>query len=237
MAENGWLAAGYGDIELREYPESWYSPAMRDLLKDVFSIDAVREKFFITGGTCLSAFYFGHRQSEDIDLFSGEAHNDFTDIWKEAIYTLNDRWSIRPYAEPSKTFASFQCSNKFDNSNAVIKLDFVFDTFAFKGPRPVVELDGISIAVDSMDNLFAGKFSAFLSRCAEKDIIDMEAILAHAKDPKIFLMNLLNVTAKRDSLADDLNFIKERFQQIKDVNLPALGSISQILEELDTERK
>jgi predicted nucleotidyltransferase component of viral defense system len=37
-----------------------------------FSGSDLRFPFYLTGGTCLSAFYLSHRLSEDLDFFSEE---------------------------------------------------------------------------------------------------------------------------------------------------------------------
>ena len=41
------------------------------ILKDFFA-SSLGKQFFLTGGTALSAFYLGHRQSKDLDLFTLE---------------------------------------------------------------------------------------------------------------------------------------------------------------------
>ena len=39
----------------------------RDLLREFF---ARERSFFLTGGAALAGFYFGHRETEDLDFFS-----------------------------------------------------------------------------------------------------------------------------------------------------------------------
>lgn len=47
------------------------------ILKSFFS-SAIGKQFFLTGGTALSAFYLGHRESRDLDFFTLEKF----DSWK-----------------------------------------------------------------------------------------------------------------------------------------------------------
>lgn len=49
-------------------------PFQIQILEQFFSSPLARS-FFLTGGTALSAFYFGHRESRDFDLFSIEDFN------------------------------------------------------------------------------------------------------------------------------------------------------------------
>lgn len=44
--------------------EGWESPLQHQLFIDLFKIPFVADKFWLAGGTCLSAMYLGHRQSE-----------------------------------------------------------------------------------------------------------------------------------------------------------------------------
>jgi len=44
--------------------------ALQRQVLDLFARSALREKFYWTGGTLLSAVYLHHRRSEDLDFFS-----------------------------------------------------------------------------------------------------------------------------------------------------------------------
>ena len=46
-----------------------------DFLELAQAQEFIAKKFYLTGGTALSEFYFQHRLSEDIDLFSEEEVN------------------------------------------------------------------------------------------------------------------------------------------------------------------
>ncbi|MBI5613583.1 nucleotidyl transferase AbiEii/AbiGii toxin family protein [Candidatus Gottesmanbacteria bacterium] len=57
-------------------------PHQVSILKRFFS-EPIAQSFFLTGGTALSAFYFGHRESRDFDLFSME---EFSSSQIEALF-------------------------------------------------------------------------------------------------------------------------------------------------------
>lgn len=48
------------------------TPEQLDFLESVQEEKSITKKFYLTGGTALSEFYFKHRLSKDIDLFSEE---------------------------------------------------------------------------------------------------------------------------------------------------------------------
>ncbi len=55
-----------------EKKEGWTSEFQRKLFLTLFGFSEIERGFFLAGGTGLFVFYFGHRKSEDIDLFSRE---------------------------------------------------------------------------------------------------------------------------------------------------------------------
>ncbi|MEW6607226.1 MAG: nucleotidyl transferase AbiEii/AbiGii toxin family protein [bacterium] len=44
--------------------------SQKKLLKEISLFSAMKNDFFLTGGTALSAFYLQHRYSEDLDFFT-----------------------------------------------------------------------------------------------------------------------------------------------------------------------
>ena len=181
-----------------EKNEGWSSSSQRELFIDLFKIPFIADNFWLTGGTCLSAMYLGHRQSEDLDLFTtreGIHPNErekITDI-------LRARFDFDMPVVLHSSFVSMLINN--------VKVDFVADMFAYRRARPEVILDGTVCKVDSWDNLCVAKFSAFLSRISEKDMSDIGAILQTAKDDaelKEMTNFLICETRKRDSMADEL---------------------------------
>jgi len=142
--------------------------------------------------------YLGHRQSEDLDLFTTHAgihpneREKITDLLR-AKFDFDMPTVLHP------TFASMIIND--------VKVEFVSDVFAYRKDRPEVTLDNVVCKVDLWENLCVAKFSAFLSRTADKDISDLGAILKTAKDDselKEMTNFLICETRKRDSMADEL---------------------------------
>jgi len=66
------------------------------LLKYIGASDSVKERFYLTGGTPLTAFYLGHRYSEDLDFFYICRSKGYTvsDLIKKARIKFD--WHIDP---------------------------------------------------------------------------------------------------------------------------------------------
>lgn len=158
--------------------------------------------------------YFGHRQSQDLDLFTVDEIS-IPVAWG----MLTRRLPRKGYAlETTISVSEGFASGVFQKNGVMTKVDLVQDMFVEDLRREQVVLDGVPIRVDNFGNLVTGKFSAFLSRGEPKDIIDLSRILKHAKDTGQFfpfLERLLTETSKRDALADDDTFVREIFTKIE----------------------
>lgn len=157
----------------------------------------------------MSAFYFGHRKSEDIDLF---ASNPITDICSvmgrlslEIKRTIGA--SVIIMSGGSDDFAS--CS--VVDGNLSVKIDLVYDPFAAEGEKHLLDFDGVIVRIDALENLAVSKFSAFLSRGDKKDCLDIARILEEAQkfdeDLREFTPWLLEEARARDCMADELSYI------------------------------
>lgn len=197
-----------------EKSAGWEAPEQRALLVEIFKIPLFSESFFLGGGTCLSVMYFGHRQSQDLDLFTVDEIS-IPVAWGMLIRRLPRRgYALETTISISEGFAS----GVFQKNGVMTKVDLVQDMFVEDLRREQVALDGVPIRVDDFGNLVTGKFSAFLSRGEPKDIIDLSRILEHAKDTGQFipfLERLLTETSKRDALADDNTLLSEIFTKIE----------------------
>ena len=169
---------------------------------------------FLSGGTCLSAFYLGHRDSENLDLFVAAPQlplgggrrllSAIASVFREELGERDGFESM----DGNENFLSLRIMD--------IKVDFVADCFAFQEERPLLDLLGTRIRVDSWENLCVSKFAVFLSRGAEKDILDIGAILSYVenelRDPDRlarFVEWLLDETQKREYLSNEISYVHE----------------------------
>lgn len=182
------------------------------LFRDVPAV--AESNMFLSGGTCLSAFYLGHRDSEDLDLFVaapqlplGGGRRLFSAIASAFQKELEERDGFKPMDENENFFSCRIMGTK---------VDFVADCFAFQEERPLLGFLGTRIRVDSWENLCVSKFAVFLSRGAEKDILDIGAILSHVenelRDPDRFAQFvewLMDETQRREYLSNEISYVHE----------------------------
>ncbi|MDP1722151.1 MAG: nucleotidyl transferase AbiEii/AbiGii toxin family protein [Candidatus Gottesmanbacteria bacterium] len=126
------------------------------------------EKFYLTGGTALSACYLNHRESEDIDLFTDAPFEESTVIAAVG--------RIVTHLHAKSTLAKIHERLRYDLSfpkGGLLKIDFVF--YDFKHLEPTNILDGL--AVDTIGDIAVNKLLALSQRTASKDFVDLYFLL------------------------------------------------------------
>lgn len=202
---------------------------------------------FLSGGTCLSAFYLGHRNSEDLDLFVATPQLPLGGGKR----LLSAIASVFGELEERQNFDVTNDNECFLSLNLMgIKVDFVSDIFAFQHERPMVNFCGTQVCIDSWENLCVSKFAVFLSRGANKDILDIGAILARVQmelsSPNRFVEFsdwLIQETQKREYLSNEVPYIydaciqaSERLKQFNQSHeCDAMLSFSEVVRDLDDE--
>ena len=68
--------------------------ALQDRFLALFFTNAVADSFYLTGGTALARFYFHHRESIDLDLFTNQRDADF-DAVNRAILGILQTLALR----------------------------------------------------------------------------------------------------------------------------------------------
>lgn len=136
-----------------------------DLLRAVGS-SALKEIFYLSGGTALAEFYLGHRYSEDLDFFTSlEIHlpnlpEILTEIAKKVKAEIEIQRSFEHFA---KAF--------FKRENDVIASDWVCDT-PFRLGEKIYEPE-LGIFYDDIIDIGANKISALFDRADIKDFVDI----------------------------------------------------------------
>lgn len=132
-------------------------------LKDLPDISA----FYLTGGTALSAFYLGHRKSNDLDFFTTteELILPFSfkiqEILKGKGFNVKRERGFRSFVE---LFVNFN-----DESSIMhIALD---SPFRFEHPKESTEFPGLKI--DSLIDIATNKLLTLFGRATLRDFIDV----------------------------------------------------------------
>jgi len=137
-------------------------PGTFSLLEKLQSIPELKD-FYLVGGTALSLLY-GHRISEDLDLFSAQPF--VNEIVIDALQKSFHKDFIMEQKPPQ--FGIF-CYVK------EIKVDLVKHPFPLI--RPVQEIEGIRFF--STEDIIAMKVQAILGRGKKKDFWDIAELLQH----------------------------------------------------------
>lgn len=122
------------------------------------------ERFYLTGGTPLTAFYLGHRYSEDLDFFSEQEVDlaALTAFWKDA---TKDLGILKIDAQQNYNRYLFF----FELASGVLKTEFTYFPF----PRIEVGPVRYGIETESMLDLAVNKLFTIYQRTKARDYIDL----------------------------------------------------------------
>ena len=174
-----------------------------------FGASPLRDRFYLTGGTALSAFYLEHRLSEDLDLFTE------TDVGIEVILAfvkslpgVRDVQYERKYER--KIFLLDYANTK------PMKVEFTRYPFSRIEPGPIIA----SVQIDSLQDILVNKLMAMTDRVDAKDYIDLYC--AFRSHPELELQKLLEQTTTKFGVKGVHHILAGRFLQ----PLPPLGVLS-----------
>lgn len=164
--------------------------------------------FYLTGGTALAEFYFGHRKSYDLDIFTSQRGLilPFSRILEEELK------KGRFYINVIRRFESFT-EFEISQQNEIIKTQFALDSpFRFEEP-----LDSdLGIKINDYKDIITDKLLAFFGRVEPRDAVDLYFILekedfwkltslAKQKDPGFDLYWMAAALEKVKSFPDNLS--------------------------------
>jgi predicted nucleotidyltransferase component of viral defense system len=148
--------------------------SLQDLFLERLFSGPLAEDFYLTGGTALARFYFKHRESLDLDLFTNDQTQDFAQVNQEILGILH-ALDLRITSQVSTdTFIQYIV---MDSSEITLKFDLVKDVPVHFGNFSMYE----RIRVDSLENIGSNKVLAVFGRTDAKDFIDLYWILHHSE--------------------------------------------------------
>ncbi len=167
----------------------------RDLQKavDLFFNHADWKGLYLTGGTCLAEFYFGHRTSIDIDLFTKDR-----ELFVRAGQVLSQP-DFFPFGrlEPRRKFPEFQDFLIIRPDRPAIKVDVVLDIPVALGEKISFE----SIWLDSLEDIVSNKIGCLINRNEVKDYLDLYYLIPEIKKS---IGELLELGLQKDAGVDPL---------------------------------
>jgi len=146
------------------------TPLQLDFLQKFFAA-SFGPAFFLTGGTALAGFYFGHRLSDDLDLFTQD--DTALPAVDSVVPRIAEELQCRiTHSRRAEYFRQFVMVSAMDEGN-IVRIDLVRDFGPQYGSRGTVE----GIRIDSVENIGANKVTAILGRTDTKDFVDLHFIL------------------------------------------------------------
>lgn len=176
----------------------------------IFFNSNIGQKFFLTGGTALSAFYLAHRLSKDLDLFSIEEF-DSLELEKlvEQIASITNA-EVKTKVK-TKRYNEIYLENR--KKGWIQRIDFVKEQPLIFGKRKRIN----DVIVDSLENISSGKILAIYGRFEPKDYLDLYFIF---KETDLDFFELFEKTKKKDLGLNEFYFAN-MISDVKDLkNFP-----------------
>jgi hypothetical protein len=151
---------------------------------------AREHRMFLTGGGALAGFYFGHRDTEDLDLFAAPG----LDLAEPARALDDAAAACGAAATPMQVYADFRRAMVRRGDEECI-VDLVIDR------APMIDSEKASfgaIRVDTLREIAANKICTLMSRSEIKDVVDLEALVEAGAD----LEGALTDAQKKEAGAD-----------------------------------
>ena len=197
-----------GCMEYHKYYQNLLYPLQNKFLA-VFS-EYNNEKFYLTGGTALSRFYFQHRYSEDLDFFSAKELKEFRKDIKDILDLAEKKFFSFEIEIISDSFARIF----LQEDDTLLKIDFVNEVVFHWGEFKNFPLFA---CVDNAINILANKITAIM-RYEAKDIVDIWIL---AKKLTFSWRDIMDIASKKSPVdpievskviqtlpLDELKFIK-----------------------------
>jgi hypothetical protein len=149
------------------------TPLQRKLLQDIASLQDTKY-FYLAGGTALAEFYFGHRRSYDLDLFTVETGLviHFSRTLEESLGSQSD-YLIRPM----RRFESF-AELEAEGYGEKVQIHLAYDS-PFRWDNPLQSEYGVN--VNDYQDLVVDKVLAFFGRWTQRDAVDLFEIIKREK--------------------------------------------------------
>lgn len=163
------------------------TPLQRDLLEHFFRREG---RFFVTGGGALAGFYFGHRDTEDIDLFSAPG----PDLREAAAAMMEAARACGAAVQVISAFEDFHRMIVTRGEERCL-VDLVIDRAAAIDSQ---KNQFGNVRVDTLREIAANKICTLIGRSEIKDLVDLRSLL----DAGIDLRQAFDDAQKKERSAD-----------------------------------
>ena len=153
-----------------EAEQQFYEQALYPLQDDVLALVA-SDRFYLSGGTALSRFYYHHRYSDDLDFFfrgDAFARDEFAVAYREVIARLAGSFRVEVTIDGEFFKRLFVRHGEVE-----LKIEFIFENY----PHIAEYYSASGYLVDSRENLATNKLTAVQDRKTVKDFVDLYYLL------------------------------------------------------------
>ncbi len=150
--------------------QAYYEEQLYPLQDTVLSL-VQNDRFYLSGGTALSRWYYNHRYSDDLDFFfRGDrfARDEFPVVCREIISRLAALFRIEA-AIDGKYFKRFFVTH----GETALKIEFIFESYPHCGEY----LTAHGCLIDGAENIAVNKLTAVQDRKTAKDFVDLYFLL------------------------------------------------------------
>lgn len=133
------------------------------------------DNFYLSGGTCLSRFYYQHRYSDDLDFFYNGLNGSkegFTIESREISKRISEKYRVEIEIDREYFKRIYVYKDK-----TPLKIEFVYENYKNIGDRQKHN----EIMIDTKQNLCANKITAIYDRKTVKDFIDLYYLMKEFK--------------------------------------------------------
>lgn len=181
---------------------------LQDRFLEQFFASRFAPDFYLTGGTALARFYFNHRESVDLDLFTNNGDIDFNEVNLTGV-KIGQHLKLTTIKQVNtKDFIQFIWE---DSNKTKLKVDFVKDI-----PRHFGDIKKQrNVRIDSLENIGSNKILAVFGRTDWKDFIDLYFILTKTQ----FSLDHLFDLAKQKDLGLTEVFLAYSLAEVENARL------------------
>lgn len=185
-------------------PDIKLTNLQRDVLS-FFGRSSFGRNFYWTGGTALSCRYLHHRDSIDLDFFSGDLFAD-----DEYLIFIND---LKKTLKLDKIILTKQYNRHLylvSRHDENVKLELVF--FPFPAIEKRKTMPKFSLAIDSLSDIMVNKALSAYQRNEVKDIFDLYFYLK--QKPKYDLSQLIPLVEKKFGMAIEPTLLLSKINEL-----------------------
>lgn len=185
------------------------TPLQRFIFDEFTKEKKLTRQFYFTGGTALSGVYLQHRESEDLDFFSGtDFDKDLADKFIQEVARSQNFQIKLTQRERTRIYELVK------GDRVKIKVDFAF--YPYKRIKKGLNISGVK--VDSLFDIAANKLQTVTSRTEVKDFVDLYFLLK-----KFTVWDLMYAVREKFRLELDLIWLGSDFLKVtKFENLPKM---------------